>query len=137
MLGASLLFAIDLTILYAAGSYVMGRLMKISGFGGGRTVLSRMVFYLLVFPGVVLHEGAHYLACLLTGTRVVRFAPFSPRTSADGRGENGAPSLSGRSSGWYPSSCILWGLLPSARCSRRSPSKRSVTHPLGLRKRKF
>src|SRR5215211_5530720 len=85
MLGASLLFAIELTILYAAGSYVMGRLMKISGFGGGSTVLSRMVFYLLVFPGVVLHEGAHYLACLLTGTRVVRFAPFSPRTSADGR----------------------------------------------------
>src|SRR5215218_1273651 len=85
MLGASLLFAIELTILYAAGSYVMGSLMKISGFGGGSTVLSRIVFYLLVFPGVVLHEGAHYLACLLTGTRVVRFAPFSPRTSADGR----------------------------------------------------
>jgi hypothetical protein len=44
-----------------------------------------MVVYLLVFPGVVLHEGAHYLACLLTGTRVVRFAPFSPQRSADGR----------------------------------------------------
>jgi hypothetical protein len=39
----------------------------------------------LVLPGVVLHEGAHYLACLITGTKVVRFAPFSPQRSADGR----------------------------------------------------
>jgi hypothetical protein len=33
----------------------------------------------------VLHEGAHYLACLITGTKVVRFSPFSPQRSADGR----------------------------------------------------
>jgi hypothetical protein len=86
MLEASLLFAIELSILYSAGSYAMGRLMSISGFGGGGSVLGRMVFYLLVFPGVVLHEGAHYLACLLTGTKVSRFAPFSPgRRSNDGR----------------------------------------------------
>src|SRR3712207_2142838 len=85
MLPASLLFAIELTILYAAGSYAMGRLMGISGFGGGASLLVRMAFYLLVFPGVVLHEGAHYLACLLTGTKVSRFAPFSPRRSSGGR----------------------------------------------------
>jgi hypothetical protein len=85
MLGAPLLFAIELTILYAAGSYVMGHLIRISGFGGGGSSLGRMAFYLLVFPGVVLHEGAHYLACLLTGTRVTRFAPFSPQRSADRR----------------------------------------------------
>lgn len=85
MLGAPLIFALELAILYAAGSYVMGRLIGISGFGGSGSVLERMAFYLLVFPGVVLHESAHYVACLLTGTRVVRFAPFSPRMSADGR----------------------------------------------------
>src|ERR671916_1136414 len=86
MLGAPLLFAIELTILYAAGYYAMSHLLRISGFGGSGSVLGRMVFYLLVFPGVVLHEGAHYLACLLTGTRVSRFAPFSPgRRSNDGR----------------------------------------------------
>ena len=84
-LGAPLLFAIELAILYAAGSYAMSHLMGMSGFGGG-SVLGRVAFYFLVFPGVVLHEGAHYLACLLTGTRVTRFAPFSPgRTSNDGR----------------------------------------------------
>jgi hypothetical protein len=81
----TLLFAIELTILYAAGSYAMGRLIGIAGFAGSGNVLGRMGFYLLVFPGVVLHEGAHYLACLLTRTRVARFAPFSPGRTSDGR----------------------------------------------------
>jgi hypothetical protein len=76
---------LELVVLYAAGSYAMGRLMGISGFGGGGTVLGRMAFYLLIFPGVVLHESAHYLACQLTGTKVLSFAPFSPRRSVDGR----------------------------------------------------
>jgi len=83
-LGALLLFALELAVLYVAGSYVMGRLMRISGFGA--SVMGRVGFYLLVFPGVVLHEGTHYLACLLTRTRVTRFAPFSPgRRTKDGR----------------------------------------------------
>jgi len=86
MLGISILFAIELVVLYTAGSYVMGRLIGISGFGSGGSALGRMAFYLLVFPGVVLHEGAHYLACVLTGTKVTRFTPFSPgRRSNDGR----------------------------------------------------
>jgi hypothetical protein len=34
---------------------------------------------------VVLHEGSHFLACLLTRTKVSRFAPFSPGRSNDGR----------------------------------------------------
>jgi len=86
MLGALLLFAMELAVLYAAGSYVMGRLIRISRFGGSGSMTSRVGFYLLVFPGVVLHEGAHYLACLLTRTKVTRFAPFSPgRRSNDGR----------------------------------------------------
>jgi hypothetical protein len=84
-LGAPLLFAIELAVLYAAGSYAMGRLIGISGFGGGGSFLGRLAFYLLVFPGVVLHEGAHYLACLLTGTTVSRFAPFAPGRSNSGR----------------------------------------------------
>ena len=83
VLGAPLTFVLELVALYAAGSYAMGRLVGLAQFGGG--TLGRAVFYLLIFPGVVLHEGAHYLACLLTGTKVLRFAPFSPRRSADGR----------------------------------------------------
>jgi hypothetical protein len=84
VLGAPLTFALELVVLYAAGSYAMGRLVGLSQFRGGAT-LGRAVFYLLVFPGVILHEGAHYLACLLTGTKVFRFVPFSPRRPADGR----------------------------------------------------
>jgi hypothetical protein len=80
---APLIFGLELVVLYAAGSYAMGRLIGISGFGG--TGLGRMAFYLLIFPGVVLHESAHYLVCLLTGTKVLRFAPFSPRRSLDGQ----------------------------------------------------
>jgi hypothetical protein len=34
---------------------------------------------------VVLHEDSHFLACLLTRTKVSRFAPFSPGRSNDGR----------------------------------------------------
>ena len=82
LLGAPLLLALELVVLYAAGSYAMGRLVGFAGSGG---ILGRSAFYLLVFPGVVLHEGAHYLACLITGTKVVRFAPFSPQRSADSR----------------------------------------------------
>ena len=82
---APLILGLELVVLYAAGSYAMGRLIVISGFGGGGTVLGRMAFYLLIFPGVVLHESAHYLACQLTGTKVLSFAPFSPRRSVDGR----------------------------------------------------
>jgi hypothetical protein len=80
--GAPLTLAVELVVLYAAGSYAMGRLMGFT-FSGG--LVGRIAFYLVVFPGVVLHEGAHYLACLITGTEVVRFAPFSPQSSADGR----------------------------------------------------
>jgi hypothetical protein len=82
LLGAPLLLSIELVVLYAAGSYAMGRLVGFAGSGG---VLGRWAFYLLAFPGVVLHESAHYLACLLTGTRVVSFAPFSPRRTTDRR----------------------------------------------------
>jgi hypothetical protein len=63
----------------------MSHLMGISRFDGNGSVLSRIVFYLLVFPGVVLHEGSHLLACLLTRTKVSRFVPFSPGRSNDGR----------------------------------------------------
>jgi hypothetical protein len=83
-LGALLTFALELAVLYAATSYAMGSLAGLSEFRGG-AALGQAVFYLLVFLGVILHEGAHYLACLLTGTKVFRFAPFSPQRSGDGR----------------------------------------------------
>jgi hypothetical protein len=82
LLGAPLLFALELVTLYAAGSYAMGRLVGFAGSGG---ILGRSAFYLLVLPGVVLHESAHNLACLITETKVVRFAPFSSQRATDSR----------------------------------------------------
>ncbi len=76
-----LILALELVVLYSCGSYAMSRLAA-WGFGSGP---GKVAFYLLVLPGVALHETAHYLACLLTGTRVGRFVPFSPRSSPDGR----------------------------------------------------
>ncbi len=83
--GQPLIFALELAVLYAAGSYAMARMAGLLGFRSGRAGLGRVAFYLLVLPGVALHEGAHYLACLLTGTRVLRFVPFWPRRTAGGR----------------------------------------------------
>jgi hypothetical protein len=80
-----LIFALELAVLYLAGSYAMARLAGLLGFRRGGAGLGRVVFYLLVLPGVTLHEAAHYLACLLTGTRVLRFVPFWPQRSASSR----------------------------------------------------
>jgi len=76
-----LIFALELVVLYSCGSYAMSR-MAAWGFGSG---IGKAAFYLLVLPGVTVHESAHYLACLLTGTRVGRFVPFLPRNLPDGR----------------------------------------------------
>ena len=85
MMEMPLIFALELAILYLAGSYAMARLVGLLGFRSGGAGLGRLAFYLLVLPGVALHEAAHYLACLLTGTRVSRFVPFWPQRSASGR----------------------------------------------------
>jgi hypothetical protein len=85
MLAMPLIFALELSVLYLAGSYAMSRLAGQPGFPSGGTSLERIAFYLLVLPGVTLREAAHYLACLLTGTRVSRFVPFWPHRMASGR----------------------------------------------------
>lgn len=66
----------ELLALYLLGSYAVGRLGLLGLYGGP---LRRLGFYLLVMPGVILHESAHYLACRLTLTPVERFVPFAPR----------------------------------------------------------
>jgi len=87
ILGAPLIFALELVMLYVAGSYATRRVAELLGYGSSRTggLLGRIAFYLLVLPGVILHESAHHLACLLTGTKVLRFVPFLPQRSASGR----------------------------------------------------
>jgi hypothetical protein len=76
-----LIFTLELVLLYGCGSYAMSRMAAL-GVGSG---IGTAAFYLMVLPGVALHESAHYLACLLTGTRVGRFVPFAPKSLPDGR----------------------------------------------------
>lgn len=78
-----LLFALELTVLYIAGSYAMSHMAGLLNLHG--SLLGRVVFFLLILPGVTLHETAHYLACILTGTKVLRFVPFWPQRRASGR----------------------------------------------------
>lgn len=80
---ASLLAAlVTLAALYSLGSYATSRL---AGLAVRRGAAEKALFYGLVAPGVVLHETAHLLGCVLTRTPVSRFSPFSPESSADGR----------------------------------------------------
>lgn len=73
--------AATVACLCACGRYATGRLLGLASGGA----VGRGLFYALVAPGVALHETAHLLVCLATGTRVARFAPFSPRAGRDGR----------------------------------------------------
>ncbi|TCJ13643.1 hypothetical protein E0L93_14590 [Rubrobacter taiwanensis] len=78
---AALAVLLQLVALYALGSYALSHLGGMAYGSSGR----RLIFYLFVAPGVILHETAHYLACLATGTRVAGFAPFKPGVRPDGR----------------------------------------------------
>lgn len=78
-----LILLVELALLYTAGAQATGRFYGLArSFPGGA---SQFLFYALVFPGVALHECAHYAVCLLSATKVARFRPFAPREGADGR----------------------------------------------------
>lgn len=77
-----LILALELGALYVLGSYAMSHL---AGLANARGPAGKLAFYLLVMPGVVVHESAHYLACKLTLTPVGRFVPFAPSKDAAGR----------------------------------------------------
>lgn len=81
-----LILALQLGLLYLLGSYAMSALGSAGAVAGAplASFTGRLLFYLLVAPGVILHESAHYLACKLTGTPVGRFVPFAPRKDTSG-----------------------------------------------------
>ena len=69
-----LIFALELVVLYGCGSYAMGRMAA----WGYKSAIGKAAFYLLLLPGVVLHESAHYLACLLTEPGLAASCPSRP-----------------------------------------------------------
>lgn len=96
---------VTLGALYALGSYATSRL---AGLSVGKGPIRASLFYGIVAPGVMLHESAHLIACLLTGTRVSRFSPFSPERAQDGRILLGRVEHEGRGA---PVEAII-GLMP-------------------------
>ena len=66
----------EVAVLYFCGKYALWRVVNPQGLGRSFT---RLPYYGLVAPGIIAHETAHLLACLLTQTRVVRFRPFRPQ----------------------------------------------------------
>jgi hypothetical protein len=80
----TLAYALSVTIALMAAIFVLSRILlhyglfplaaafSVSGF-------NMFLLYLLVFPGTVIHELSHYLACVFTGVQVRQVRLFSPQ----------------------------------------------------------
>lgn len=84
LLAGPVILAAQLVAMYVLGSYAMSAFGSV-GAASGMPCGGKALFYLLVAPGVICHESAHYLACKLTATPVGKFRPFAPSTDPSGR----------------------------------------------------
>jgi hypothetical protein len=80
----ALVYALALTVALMAALFGLSRLLMRFGILPLSAALSlsgfnSFLFYIIVFPGTVVHELSHYLACLLTGVRVHEVKLFSPQ----------------------------------------------------------
>lgn len=124
----------QLVALYVLGSYAMSAFGSV-GAASGMPRSGKLLFYLLVAPGVIAHESAHYLACKLTGTRVGKFRPFAPSTDPSGRTTLGYVTHASRG----PITSALIGLAPVvanplalvALTALATPVKVTAGSPLG------
>lgn len=107
LLAGPLILGLQLVALYLLGSYAMSAFGSI-GAASGMPRSGKLSFYLLVAPGVICHESAHYLACKLTATPVGKFRPFAPSTDASGRTTLGYVTHASRG----PLTSALIGLAP-------------------------
>jgi len=103
------ILALEIIVLYACGAYIDGRLYIWSrGARPCAPALKKIVYYLILFPGVVLHELSHLLFCLLTGTKITDVSLFFPQRKEDGSLELGHVAHESR---WGPVNAVL-GLAP-------------------------
>jgi len=105
----AVILAVEIIVLYACGACIDGRLQIWSV---ARRPLIRtfkiFIYYLILFPGVVLHELSHLLLCLLTGTKITDVSLFFPQRKEDGSLELGHVAHESR---WGPINAVL-GLAP-------------------------
>lgn len=73
---AGLLLLCEIVLIYTAGKRLLSDLVGIA-LRSGRP--ARTGVWLLLAPGVTLHETAHAVICLALGGRVEKFVPFSPK----------------------------------------------------------
>lgn len=71
-------FAATLAVLMALSRWINRQVQIIGLRVTDSSVVAVMLYYLLMFPGILLHELSHYLAALLLGLRVSKFA-LGPR----------------------------------------------------------
>jgi hypothetical protein len=73
LLSQFLIFVILLALLIELGRWVTRQVQTIVWLKTGDQNATMVGYYLLMFPGIVLHEGSHYVAAKLLGIKVTNF----------------------------------------------------------------
>lgn len=73
LLSQFLIFVILLALLIELGRWVTRQVQTIGWLLTGDQNATMVGYYLLMFPGIVLHEASHYLAAKLLGIKVTNF----------------------------------------------------------------
>lgn len=79
--GLLLLLVVELIALRQLGDRVTGRIL---GSVSKASLPKRLALYILLAPGVVLHELAHALASIACGCGIAKFVPFKPERQEGG-----------------------------------------------------
>ena len=73
LLSQFLVFVITLALLIELGRWVTRQVQTIGWLVTGDENATMVAYYLLMFPGIVLHEASHYFAAKLLGIKVTAF----------------------------------------------------------------
>lgn len=73
LLSQFLAFALTLALMLVLSRWINRQVQIIGLRVTNSSVVAVMLYYLLMFPGIVLHELSHYLTALLLGLRVSKF----------------------------------------------------------------
>ena len=74
LLNAAVIWAAPLAIQVALLYWLSGRIVFL------QLRIHRMWFYFNAIVGTAIHETSHAVGCIITGTRITEFRPFSPRS---------------------------------------------------------
>lgn len=110
-----LLFApllVQLVVLYALSS-AMNRLAF--------ELLGKVLYLLVMWPGVIVHELSHLVGCLITGTKVMEVKLFAPREESPGnlvlgyvthaKPRNPVAAFMVSAAPFFGGAAVLWGIL--------------------------